>query len=61
MSVFAKGVIATIGVLGALFGMVYLVLSMVLGPKLAYWVEGAITFGVLALLYVLEAPRTRTS
>ena len=53
MSVFAKGVIATIGVLGALFGMVYLVLSMVLGPKLAYWVEGCIAFGVLSIMSII--------
>ena len=40
MSVFIKGVLAVIFVMGALFGMVYLLMSMVLGPKLAYWVEG---------------------
>jgi biotin carboxyl carrier protein len=50
MSVFTKGVLATICVMGALFGMVYLLMSMVLGSKLAYWVEGAITFGVLAIM-----------
>jgi len=48
--VFTKGVLATILVMGALFGMVYLLMSMVLGSKLAYWVEGAITFGVLGIM-----------
>lgn len=50
MSVFTKGVLAVISVTGALFGMVYLLLTMILGPKLAYWVEGAITFGVIAIM-----------
>lgn len=50
MSVFAKGVLATIFVVGMLFGMVYLLMSMVLGPKLAYWVEGAVSFGVIAIM-----------
>ena len=50
MSVFTKGVIAVIAVMGSLFGMVYLLLSMVLGRKLAYWVEGAVTFGVLSIM-----------
>jgi hypothetical protein len=50
VTVFTKGVLATILVIGALFGMVYLLMSMVLGSKLAYWVEGAITFGVLAIM-----------
>jgi biotin carboxyl carrier protein len=53
VSVFAKGVIATIAVLGGLFGMVYLLLSMILGPKLAYWVEGSIIFGVLTLMSLI--------
>ena len=50
MSVFTKGVIAVIAVTGSLFGMVYLLLSMVLGRKLAYWVEGSVTFGVLSIM-----------
>ncbi|MEA2501445.1 MAG: hypothetical protein QOD01_1556 [Actinomycetota bacterium] len=50
MSVFTKGVLATICVMGALFGMVYLLMSMVLGSKLAYWVEGSVTFGVLGIM-----------
>ena len=50
MSVFAKGVIATICVMGALYGMVYLLLAMVLGSKLAYWVEGAVVFGCVAIM-----------
>jgi hypothetical protein len=50
VTVFTKGVLATIVVMGALFGMVYLLMSMVLGRKLAYWVEGSITFGVLAIM-----------
>jgi hypothetical protein len=50
VSVFTKGVLATICVMGALFGMVYLLMSMVLGSKLAYWVEGAIAFGVLGIM-----------
>ena len=50
MSVFIKGVLATIFVMGALFGMVYLLMSMVLGPKLAYWVEGCVTFGVVSIM-----------
>jgi biotin carboxyl carrier protein len=53
VSVFAKGVIAAVAVIGALFGMVYLLLAMVLGPKLAYWVEGAVTFGVLTIMSVI--------
>jgi hypothetical protein len=50
MSVFTKGVIATIVVMGALFGMVYLLMSMVLGTKLAYWVEGCVAFGVVSIM-----------
>ncbi|MCW3042000.1 MAG: hypothetical protein JWL57_158 [Actinobacteria bacterium] len=50
MSVFTKGVLATICVMGALFGMVYLLMSMVLGSKLAYWVEGSVAFGVLGIM-----------
>jgi len=50
VSVFIKGVLATILVMGALFGMVYLLMSMVLGPKLAYWVEGCVAFGVLSIM-----------
>jgi hypothetical protein len=50
VSVFTKGVLATICVMGALFGMVYLLMSMVLGTKLAYWVEGSVTFGVLGIM-----------
>ena len=50
MTVFTKGIIATVAVLGSLFGMVYLLLSMILGRKLAYWVEGAVTFGVLSIM-----------
>ncbi len=50
MSVFIKGVLATIFIMGALFGMVYLLMSMVLGPKLAYWVEACVTFGVLSIM-----------
>ena len=50
MSVFIKGVLATIFIMGALFGMVYLLMSMVLGPKLAYWVEGCVAFGVLSIM-----------
>jgi hypothetical protein len=50
VSVFIKGVLATIFVMGALFGMVYLLMSMVLGPKLAYWVEGCVAFGVLSIM-----------
>lgn len=50
MSTFTKGIFGVIGVMGALFGMVYLLMSMVLGTKLAYWVEGAITFGVLCIM-----------
>lgn len=50
MSVFIKGVLATIVVMGALFGMVYLLMSMVLGPKLAYWVEGCVAFGVVSIM-----------
>jgi hypothetical protein len=50
VSVFTKGVLASIVVLGALFGMVYLLMSMVLGPKLAYWVEACVTFGVLIIM-----------
>ena len=50
MSVFTKGVLAVIVVMGALFGMVYLLMSMVLGPKLAYWVEACVTFGVVSIM-----------
>lgn len=50
MSVFAKGVIATVCVMGALYGMVFLLMSMVMGAKLAYWVEGAVVFGVLSIM-----------
>ncbi|GAC1367493.1 MAG: hypothetical protein NVSMB32_12450 [Actinomycetota bacterium] len=50
MSIFTKGILAAIGVMGGLFGMVYLLMSMVLGAKLAYWVEAAITFGVLSIM-----------
>lgn len=50
MSVFTKGIIATVAVLGALFGMVYLLLSMVLGRRLAYWLEGSVVFGVLSIM-----------
>jgi len=50
VSVFIKGVLATILIMGALFGMVYLLMSMVLGPKLAYWVEGCVAFGVLSIM-----------
>lgn len=50
MSVFTKGILAAIGVMGALYGMVFLLMSMVLGAKLAYWVEGAITFGVISIM-----------
>ena len=53
MSVFIKGVLAVIFVMGALFGMVYLLMSMVLGPKLAYWVEGCIAFGVLSIMSII--------
>jgi len=48
--VFTKGVLATILVMGSLFGMVYLLMSMVLGSKLAYWVEACVTFGVLSIM-----------
>ena len=50
MSVFIKGVLAVIVVMGALFGMVYLLMSMVLGSKLAYWVEGCVAFGVVSIM-----------
>ncbi|MGH2719294.1 MAG: biotin/lipoyl-containing protein [Actinomycetota bacterium] len=50
MSVFAKGILATIVVPAVLFGMVYLLLSMILGAKLAYWVEASVTFGVLSIM-----------
>ncbi len=50
MSVFTKGVLAVILVMGSLFGMVYLLMSMVLGSKLAYWVEACVTFGVLSIM-----------
>lgn len=50
MSVFTKGVLAVIVVMGSLFGMVYLLLAMVLGSKLAYWVEACVTFGVVSIL-----------
>jgi branched-subunit amino acid transport protein len=53
VSVFIKGVLAVILVMGALFGMVYLLLSMVLGSKLAYWVEGCVTFGVLSIMSLI--------
>jgi len=53
VSVFTKGVLATICVMGALFGMVYLLMSMVLGPKLAYWVEGCVAFGVLSIMSII--------
>src|SRR5256714_15430211 len=53
MSVFIKGVLATIFIMGALFGMVYLLMSMVLGPKLAYWVEGCVAFGVLSIMSII--------
>ena len=53
MSVFIKGVLAVILVMGALFGMVYLLMSMVLGPKLAYWVEGCVAFGVLTIMSII--------
>src|SRR5260370_9319989 len=36
--------------MGALFGMVYLLMSMVLGSKLAYWVEGCVAFGVVSIM-----------
>lgn len=50
MSVFTKGVIATIAVTGVLFLMVYMLLSMILGTKLAYLVEACVTFGCLAIM-----------
>lgn len=50
MSVFAKGILATIVVPAMLFGMVYLLMSMVLGAKLAYWVEASVLFGVLSIM-----------
>lgn len=50
MSVFAKGILATIIVPAVLFGMVYLLMSMILGAKLAYWVEASVTFGVMAIM-----------
>src|SRR6266700_6843767 len=50
MSVFTKGVIAVIAVMGSLFGMLDLLLTMLLGRKLAYWVEGAVIFGVLSIM-----------
>ena len=53
MSVFIKGVLAVIFVMGALFGMVYLLMSMVLGSKLAYWVEACVTFGVLTIMSLI--------
>jgi biotin carboxyl carrier protein len=53
VSIFAKGVLATIVTLGALFGMIYALLAMVLGTRLAYWVEGSVTFGVLAIMSVI--------
>lgn len=53
MSVFAKGIIATIVVPGFLFGTVFLLLSMVLGGKLAYFVEACVTFGVLTLVSLI--------
>jgi hypothetical protein len=53
VSVFIKGVLAVILVMGALFGMVYLLMSMVLGPKLAYWVEGCVAFGVVSIMSLI--------
>jgi hypothetical protein len=50
VSVFAKGIVATIVVPGVLFGMVYLLMSMVLGPKLAYWVEASVASGVFVII-----------
>jgi len=50
VSVFTKGVLAVIVVMGALWGMVYLLMAMVMGTRLAYWVEFSITFGVLAIM-----------
>lgn len=50
MSVFTKGVIATISVTGVLFLMVYLLLSMILGAKLAYFVEACVTLGCLMIM-----------
>ena len=49
MSTFAKGIIAVIVVPGFLFGTVFVLLAMVLGAKLAYFVEACVTFGVLIL------------
>ncbi|HEU5001438.1 MAG TPA: biotin/lipoyl-containing protein [Actinomycetota bacterium] len=50
MSVFTKGVIATIAVPGVLFLLVYMLLSMILGAKLAYLVEACVTFGCLVIM-----------
>src|SRR5207253_2546164 len=51
--VFNTYVLAVILVMGALFGMVYLLMSMVLGSKLAYWVEACVTFGVLTIMSLI--------
>jgi hypothetical protein len=50
VSTFTKGILGVIVVMGALFGMVYLLMSMVLGTKLAYWVEASILFGVMCIM-----------
>ncbi|MGH2704180.1 MAG: biotin/lipoyl-containing protein [Actinomycetota bacterium] len=48
-----KGVLWLAGFVVVFIGSPFLLLSMILGPKLAYWVTGAVFFGILGLLSLI--------
>jgi biotin-dependent enzyme len=52
-AVAVKGVIAVVIAVTLFIGSVELLLSLVLGPRLAYWLTGSLVFGILVILSVI--------
>lgn len=52
-TVFVQGVLATVLSFLVFFGTPWLLLAMVLGPKMGYWVTGAVFFGVMIVLSIM--------
>ncbi|MGH2770861.1 MAG: hypothetical protein ACRDJF_10140, partial [Actinomycetota bacterium] len=50
---FFKGVAAVLIASGILLGSIYLLLTMILGPRMAYWVTGSAIFGILIILSLI--------
>ena len=52
-AVAVKGVIAVVIAVVLFIGSVELLLSLVLGPRLAYWLTGSLVFGIIVILSVI--------